>query len=69
MKLSELIKNLKIKEVAGTLNIDIKGVYHDSRKIEKDFLFVCIKGFITDGHKFIENSISNGAVAIVVEKK
>jgi len=69
MKLSELIKNIKIKEVTGNLDIEIKGIYHDSRKIKKDFLFVCVKGFVTDGHNFIENSISNGAIAIVVEKK
>ena len=69
MKLSDLIKSIKVKEITGNLDIDIEGVYHDSRKIEKNFLFICIKGFVTDGHHFIDHSIRNGAIAIVVEKK
>ena len=69
MKLRDLIKNVKIKEIIGNLNIDIKGVYHDSRGIEKDNLFVCIKGFSEDGHHFINHSIKNGATALIVEKK
>jgi len=45
MKLIELIANLDFNEIIGDLDIDIKGIYHDSRKISNGFLFVCIKGF------------------------
>jgi len=69
MKLSDLVKNIKTEKMTGSLNIDIKGVYHDSRKIVKNDLFVCIKGFVVDGHDFIDHSVSNGAIAIIVEKK
>jgi len=69
MKLKEIIKNLRVKEISGNLNIDIQGIYHDSRKIKNNFLFVCIKGFIQDGHLFIKNAIENGAIALIVERK
>ena len=68
MKLSELITNLDTKEINGDLNLNIKGIYHDSREIKRDFLFVCIKGFTFDGHNFIDEAINRGAVALIVEK-
>jgi len=37
MKLNELITNLDTKEINGDLNLNIKGIYHDSRKIKRDF--------------------------------
>ncbi len=68
MKLSELITNLEVKEIFGDVDLDIKGIYHDSRKITRGFLFICIKGFIFDGHCFIDEAISKGAIALVVEQ-
>ncbi|GAJ03354.1 unnamed protein product, partial [marine sediment metagenome] len=49
MKLSELLTNLDAKEIIGDLNLNIKGIYHNSREIKRDFLFICIKGFASDG--------------------
>jgi UDP-N-acetylmuramoyl-L-alanyl-D-glutamate--2,6-diaminopimelate ligase len=69
MKLSELITNLDAKKIIGDLNLNIKGIYHDSRKIKRDFLFVCIKGFAFDGHNFIDDAINKGAIALVVEEE
>jgi len=69
MRLSELITNLDTKEINGDLYLNIKGIYHDSREIKRDFLFVCIKGFTSDGHNFIDEAINKGAVALVVEKE
>jgi len=69
MKLSELITKLDAKEIIGDLNLNIKGIYHNSREIKGDFLFICIKGFIFDGHNFIDEAINKGAVALVVEKE
>jgi len=69
MKLSELITNLDTKEIIGDLNLNIKGICHDSRGIKRGFLFVCIKGFTSDGHNFIDEAINRGAIALVVEKE
>ncbi len=47
----------------------IRGVACDSRKVEKDFLFVAIRGVKKNGYAFIDEAISRGAVAIVGEEE
>jgi len=69
MKLAELVNLLSPIAVKGSLEKDITGIYYDSRKVEKDGVFICISGFKTDGHKFIPQAVKNGAAAIVVEKE
>lgn len=44
---------------------EIKGIALDSRKVKKGDMFFCIKGLETDGHKYAEQAVSAGAVAIV----
>lgn len=65
MKLSKLLKNINIKY---NNDIDIKGISIDSRKIKKDYLFIAIKGFDLDGHKFINSAINNGANTILIDE-
>ena len=48
-------------------NSDVLGIHYDSRKIKKGDLFVAIKGYKTDGHRYLESVNSSGAVAAVVE--
>jgi len=67
MKLEELLKNIDYKIVQGDKEEVIEGVNYDSRMIQKDELFVCIKGFNSDGHKYVESAIEKGAKAIVCE--
>ncbi|MBF1419187.1 MAG: UDP-N-acetylmuramoyl-L-alanyl-D-glutamate--2,6-diaminopimelate ligase [Prevotella histicola] len=67
MKLSELLKNVKPIAVHGDIDIDIKGVNIDSRKIENGHLFIAMKGTQVDGHKFINKAIDLGATAILLE--
>lgn len=67
MKLSELLKSVSIRQIAGPAETEITGVNIDSRKIEKGHLFVAIKGTQTDGHKFIAKAIELGATAILCE--
>lgn len=44
-----------------------KGVVIDSRKVEKDYIFIAIKGERVDGHEFIESVYEKGAMAVVSE--
>ena len=67
MKLSELLKNVKPIAVHSDIDIDIKGVNIDSRKIENGHLFIAMKGTQVDGHKFINKAIALGATAILLE--
>ena len=55
-------------EVGGSTNVAITSISFDSRKIEKDSLFIAVKGLNSDGHKYIDETISNGAIAILCEE-
>ena len=68
MKLKELLVGLEGLKAKGDLDLDIKGIESNSKNIEEGFLFVAIKGFQVDGHKFIDSAIENGAIAVVVEE-
>ena len=41
-------------------DIDITGIAYDSRNVLPGNIFVCIKGFETDGHKYAEMAVKNG---------
>ena len=49
-------------------DVDVKGVTIDSRKIEKGQLFIPFKGENSDGHKYVEQAIENGAAAALWQK-
>ena len=70
MKLRDILKDCGEYEVLqGKLDIDIKDIAYDSRNVKYGFLFVAMKGFMVDGHSFIDSAIDNGAVAIITEKE
>lgn len=48
-------------------NIEISGIAYDSRNVIEGNVFVCIKGFEADGHKFAKMAQKNGAAVIVAE--
>lgn len=57
MKLNELFENVP--------DIEVKSLMADSRKKRPDSIFFCVKGMMFDGHKFVEQAISNGAKVVV----
>lgn len=69
MRLRELVKNLSIIEMNADAELEISGVSYDSRKTEKGDMFVAIRGFEADGHKFIPKAVENGAAVILCEEK
>ncbi len=48
-------------------DINITGIAYDSRNVLPGNVFVCVKGFETDGHKFAQQAAKNGAALIVAE--
>lgn len=68
MELANLLNNVKAIQVTGEISRNkISGIFHDSRKVTKDSVFVAIKGYKFDGHNFITDAINRGALAIVLE--
>lgn len=67
VKLQELIDYIEIEEIKGETDLTIEHVYYNSQKVTPNSLFICIKGFRTDGHLYVEDAIKNGAKAILCE--
>ena len=68
IKLSKLLEEIDPIEVIGETEKNIIGVHSDSRKVEKDSLFVAVRGVTTDGHKYIPVVASTHVGAIVCEE-
>lgn len=65
--LRDIIYDIKIKTVIGTTDVEVGMLYLSSLEVKEQGLFVALKGFTADGHKYIESAIQNGAVAIICE--
>ena len=50
------------------MTTDITGLTMDSRQAGPGSLFVAVRGTVTDGHRFIETAIAQGASAILCEE-
>ena len=67
-KLSELALLIPEAEILGD-DVSISGIEHDSRKVTTKNLFVCMEGAHVDGHNFIPQAVSNGAIAILTTRR
>lgn len=68
MLLKELLEGTEYKIKQGTIEKNIRGISHDSRKINKDEVYICIKGNKVDGHDFILPVIKKGITSIIACK-
>lgn len=67
MKLSALLERLEYECVQGSLDTDVRSVVNDSRKAEDGALFFCIKGAVSDGHKYAAEVAKKGASVLIVQ--
>ena len=66
--LKDILYKSGIEEVSGSTSVLIKTLCFDSRKAEPDSLFIAVRGIKSDGHNFINDVITNGAIAIICEE-
>lgn len=69
MKLSELLKDIEIIETNAAPETEIGDISYDSRATKPGDLFVAIRGFESDGHKYINTAAEKGAAAVFCEEK
>ena len=67
MKLEKLLEHVSYKCLQGSVDVEVKNVINDSRKVEEGSLFFCIKGAVTDGHKYVPDVVEKGAKVLVVQ--
>ncbi|XP_029123374.1 UDP-N-acetylmuramoyl-L-alanyl-D-glutamate--2,6-diaminopimelate ligase MurE homolog, chloroplastic isoform X2 [Elaeis guineensis] len=68
--LAELMDESRVRPVSlyGDLEVLITGIQNDSRKVTPGDLFVCCLGCKTDGHLYLMDAVSRGAIAVVASK-
>lgn len=66
--LKDILYRAGIEEVMGSTNIAIENLCIDSREVTRFSLFIAMRGTVNDGHQFIEQAVTNGAIAVVCEE-
>ena len=67
MKLKDLLINIDILSCNADLETEISGISYDSRKTKPGDLFVAVKGFQADGHRFIPKAMELGAAVVLCQ--
>src|SRR5256885_2846302 len=66
--LNELPEGVTVVEPAPS-NPEVTGLCYDSRRLKPADCFVAIAGTHTDGHRYVETALRDGAVAAVVQRR
>ena len=69
MKLRQLMTGIETLHIAADLDMEIREVAYDSRKVTEGALFVAISGFASDGNRFIPMAMEKGAAVVITAKK
>lgn len=65
MKIKRIFKDIPVKEIKGSKEVEISGVCSNSKQVAPGNLFIAKKGNTVDGSQFISEALSAGAVAVV----
>ena len=67
MKLKEILKNIHVIHTTADPETEITGISYNSRQTLPGDLFVAVRGFEVDGHRFIPKALEKGAAAVLCE--
>ncbi len=67
MELKKLLIGIENFKSKGNMELDIKKVECNSKKVVPNSLFIAIKGYDFDGHEYISEAVENGAVAVMLD--
>lgn len=65
--LKDILYKVSINAVVGDTSVSINEMHFDSRKVDKQDVFIAVPGTVVDGHDYIEKAIEQGAVVVVCE--
>ncbi|MFC0262689.1 UDP-N-acetylmuramoyl-L-alanyl-D-glutamate--2,6-diaminopimelate ligase [Fontibacter flavus] len=66
--LKDILYKVSLTATIGDMEVSVKDIVFDSRKVSKGSVFVAMKGTQVDGHGFIGLALEKGAVAVVCEE-
>jgi len=68
MKLRDVLQGLELRDIVADPDLEIRDVAYDSRRVGPGSLFVAVRGFRTDGHRYIADAAKAGAAAVLCEE-
>jgi UDP-N-acetylmuramoyl-L-alanyl-D-glutamate--2,6-diaminopimelate ligase len=69
MQLKTLLAAIAPSQVVGPVDRVVESIAYDSRRVQRNGLFVALRGEKSDGHQFIEQAVEKGATVIVTERE
>jgi UDP-N-acetylmuramoyl-L-alanyl-D-glutamate--2,6-diaminopimelate ligase len=69
MQLKTLVSAIPVRQIIGPVDRTVESIAYDSRRVQRNGLFVALRGEKVDGHEFIEQAIEKGATAILSERE
>lgn len=69
MYAEELLSALPLKKIIGVLPDQVSDIVIDSRSVQPNSMFVCIKGYTVDGHDYAQKAVDGGATIVVTERQ
>ena len=67
-QLADLLTGVPHRLMAGNLECPVWSLTADSRQVTPGALFMAVRGLQTDGHRFLDAALDQGASALVVEE-
>ncbi len=69
MQLKTLLSAISVRQIFGSSDRAVESIAYDSRRVQRNGLFVALPGEKFDGHNFIGQAIEKGASVIVAERE
>jgi UDP-N-acetylmuramoyl-L-alanyl-D-glutamate--2,6-diaminopimelate ligase len=69
MQLKTLLSAVRVRKIIGPPDRAVESITYDSRRVQRNGLFVALRGEKFDGHDFVEQAIEKGASVIVAERE
>src|SRR5438067_10122874 len=68
MQIKTLLAAIPVREIIGRVGRAVESIAYDTRRVQRDELFVALRGEKSDGHDFIGQAVEKGATVIVAER-
>src|SRR6476646_9418619 len=69
MQLKTLLASISSRQILGPVHLVVERIAYDSRRVQRNGLFVALRGEKSDGHQFIEQAVEKGATVVVTEQE
>lgn len=66
MRAVDLFAGMAYSVISGSLDCEVTDIVSDSRKVTVGAVFICRKGALTDGHRYIDDAVGRGAAGVVL---